>query len=102
MYEDQDTDSDVITQQKLEKPKMYKVLLLNDDFTPMDFVILILKRFFSKNSTDAEKIMLNIHNQGSGLAGVYTRELAETKVFQVHQFSKQHNYPLRCTIEIDD
>ncbi len=88
-----------ITQPRTKTPSMYRVLLLNDDFTPMDFVILILQKFFAKNMTEATKIMLQVHQQGAGVAGVFTYEIAETKVYQVNQFAKQHQHPLKCTME---
>lgn len=84
---------------KTERPSLYKVLLLNDDFTPMDFVILILKKFFTKSDAEATKIMLQVHNEGAGLAGIYTFEVAETKVYSVNEFSRRHKHPLKCTME---
>ena len=83
----------------IKEPKLYKVLLHNDDYTPMDFVIFVLKRFFSKNETDATQIMLDVHNKGVGLAGIYSHEVAETKVIQVNQFSKNNQYPLKTSFE---
>ena len=88
-----------VTQPRTKTPSMYRVLLLNDDFTPMDFVIRILQKFFAKNMTDATKIMLQVHQQGAGVAGVFTYEIAETKVYQVNQFAKQNQHPLKCTME---
>ncbi len=87
---------------KLKKPSMYRVLLLNDDFTPMDFVILILKRFFRKSEEEATKIMLEVHQQGSGTAGVFTHEIAETKVYLVNEFSRSHQHPLKCVMEAEN
>lgn len=84
---------------KTKKPHLYKVLLLNDDFTPMEFVIHILERFFGKNRTEATDIMLNVHRSGVGLCGVYTYEVAETKVGQVMDFSRANEQPLQCTME---
>ncbi len=84
---------------KTERPKLYKVLLLNDDFTPMDFVILVLKKFFMKSDAEATSIMFAVHNQGAGLAGVYTFEVAETKVYAVNEFSRRHKHPLKCMME---
>jgi ATP-dependent Clp protease adaptor protein ClpS len=81
------------------RPPMYKVILLNDDFTPMEFVIEILKKFFTKNNQEAEEIMLQVHNQGSGVAGVYSLELAETKAFQVNTYAQTNKHPLKCTLE---
>lgn len=82
-----------------KRPPLYKVILLNDDFTPMEFVVLVLKRFFSKSQIEAEKIMLEIHHKGAGVAGLFTFEVAETKVFVVNEFSRRHKYPLKCTME---
>lgn len=88
-----------ITQPRTKTPSMYRVLLLNDDFTPMEFVIHILQKHFAKNMTDATKIMLQVHQQGAGVCGVFTYEIAETKVYQVNQFAKQQLHPLKCTME---
>ena len=84
---------------KTERPSLYKVILLNDDFTPMDFVILILKKFFLKTDPEAQRIMLAVHNEGAGLAGIYTFEVAETKVYGVNEFSRRHKHPLKCIME---
>jgi len=86
---------------KTKKPSMYKVLMLNDDYTPMDFVVHILERFFSKNREEAMRIMLHVHRRGVGVCGVYTYEVAETKVTQVMDFARQHQHPLQCTLEKD-
>ena len=86
---------------KTQKPSMYKVLLLNDDYTPMEFVVHVLERFFGKNQEDATRIMLHVHNHGVGICGVYTYEIAETKVAQVIDFARQHQHPLQCTMEKD-
>ncbi len=96
-----DSDSQVITKSKpkTERPSLYKVILLNDDFTPMDFVILILKKFFMKTDGEATRIMMNVHNQGAGIAGLYTYEVAETKVYTVNEFSRRHKHPLKCIME---
>ena len=82
------------TRPKTKKPNLYKVLLLNDDFTPMEFVVLVLQRFFNKGQEDATRIMLHVHHKGVGICGVYTYEVAETKVTQVMDFSRQHGHPL--------
>ncbi len=87
------------TRPKTKKPSLYKVLLLNDDYTPMEFVVLVLQRFFSKGQEDATRIMLHVHQKGVGICGVYTYEVAETKVTQVMDFSRQHSHPLQCTME---
>lgn len=84
---------------KLQKPPMYKVVLLNDDYTPMDFVVVVLQRFFQKNRDEATHIMLHVHQRGIGVCGVYTREVAETKVRQVMLFSSENRHPLQCTME---
>ncbi|MGE5470689.1 MAG: ATP-dependent Clp protease adapter ClpS [Bacteroidota bacterium] len=84
---------------KLQPPKMYKVMLLNDDFTPMDFVIIVLQRFFSLDNEQATRIMLKVHNEGRGICGVFTRDVAATKVEQVSAFARQHQHPLACVME---
>ena len=84
---------------RTKTPPMYRVILINDDFTPMDFVIHVLQKFFSKDITEATKIMLEIHNKGSGMCGVFTYEIAETKVYQVNQYSRQNKHPLKCVME---
>ena len=86
---------------KTKKPSMYKVLMLNDDYTPMEFVVHILERFFSKNRQEATRIMMHVHRRGVGICGVYTYEVAETKVTQVMDFARQHQHPLQCTLEKD-
>jgi ATP-dependent Clp protease adaptor protein ClpS len=87
------------TRTKTQRPSLYKVLLLNDDYTPMEFVILVLERFFSKSREDATRIMLHVHHNGVGVCGVFTFEVAETKVAQVMEFARQHQHPLQCTME---
>jgi ATP-dependent Clp protease adaptor protein ClpS len=86
---------------KTKKPAMYKVLMLNDDYTPMEFVVHILERFFAKSRQEATRIMLHVHRRGVGICGVYTYEVAETKVTQVMDFARQHQHPLQCTLEKD-
>ena len=86
---------------KTKKPSMYKVLLLNDDYTPMEFVVHVLERFFAKSREEATRIMLHVHHRGVGICGVYTYEVAETKVTQVMDFARQHQHPLQCTLEKD-
>jgi ATP-dependent Clp protease adaptor protein ClpS len=86
---------------KTKKPSMYKVLMLNDDYTPMEFVVHILERFFAKSRHEATRIMLHVHRRGVGVCGVYTYEVAETKVTQVMDFARQHQHPLQCTLEKD-
>jgi ATP-dependent Clp protease adaptor protein ClpS len=87
------------TKQKIEKPPLFKVLLHNDDYTTMEFVVQVLKTVFHKSDADAVHIMLAVHRQGVGVAGVYTYEIAETKVNQVTQLAKSHEFPLLCTLE---
>lgn len=84
---------------KTKKPSLYKVLMLNDDYTPMEFVVHVLERFFNKAREDAEVIMMQVHRQGVGICGVYTYEVAETKVAQVIAFAQRHQHPLQCTLE---
>jgi ATP-dependent Clp protease adaptor protein ClpS len=87
------------TEPKTKRPSLYKVLLLNDDYTPMDFVVYVLERFFNKQSEEANRIMMHVHQKGVGICGVYTYEVAETKVAQVTNFARQHQHPLQCTME---
>ncbi|MEO5337591.1 MAG: ATP-dependent Clp protease adapter ClpS [Magnetospirillum sp. WYHS-4] len=100
---DEDGQTGVVTRarSKTKKPSMYKVLLLNDDFTPMDFVVLVLERFFSKTAEEATRIMLHVHHRGVGVAGVYTYEVAETKANQVIELARKNQHPLQCTLEKD-
>lgn len=84
---------------KTKKPDMYKVLILNDDYTPMEFVVYVLERFFSMSPQHATQIMLMVHRRGVGVCGVFTYEIAETKVHQVMEFARQHEHPLQCTLE---
>ncbi len=86
---------------KTKKPAMYKVLMLNDDYTPMEFVVHVLERFFGKNQEEATRIMLHVHQRGVGICGVFTHELAETKATQVMDLARQNDHPLQCTIEKD-
>lgn len=87
------------TKPKTRKPSLYRVLLLNDDYTPMEFVIHVLERFFMKGRDEATRIMLHVHNHGVGECGVFTYEVAETKVTQVMDFARQHQHPLQCVME---
>lgn len=84
---------------KTKKPSMYKVLLLNDDYTPMEFVVHILERFFNKNRQESTDIMLHVHRRGVGVCGIFTYEVAETKVAQVMDFARANEQPLQCTME---
>jgi ATP-dependent Clp protease adaptor protein ClpS len=87
------------TRPKTKRPNLYRVLLLNDDYTPMEFVVHVIMRFFQKSQDDATRIMLHVHNHGVGECGVYTYEVAETKVTQVMDFSRKHQHPLQCVME---
>jgi len=87
------------TRPKTKKPSLYKVLLLNDDYTPMEFVTIVLQKYFGKSHDEAERIMLHVHQKGVGICGVFTFEVAETKVTQVMDFSRANNHPLQCTME---
>ncbi len=84
---------------KTKKPSLYKVLILNDDYTPMEFVVHVLERFFAKPREEAVQIMLHVHRHGVGICGVYTFEVAETKVAQVIELARRHQHPLQCTME---
>ncbi len=86
---------------RLQKPRMYKVILLNDDYTPMEFVVVILERFFYKNKEQATQIMLHVHTRGVGVCGLYTKDIAETKVKEVLNFANENKHPLQCTLEPD-
>ncbi len=84
---------------KLKRPPLFQVVLLNDDFTPMEFVVDVLERIFSMDRTTATRVMLEVHTRGKGVCGVFTFEIAETKVAQVTTYSRQHQHPLLCTME---
>ncbi|GBD48165.1 ATP-dependent Clp protease adapter ClpS [Methylopila sp. Yamaguchi] len=87
------------TRPKTKRPSLYRVLILNDDYTPMEFVVHVLEQFFSKDREAATRIMLHVHNHGAGECGVYTYEVAETKVTQVMDFARKHQHPLQCVME---
>ncbi|GGE42103.1 ATP-dependent Clp protease adapter protein ClpS [Primorskyibacter flagellatus] len=98
---DNDDQTTVIvdTKPKSKRPPLYKVLLLNDDYTPMEFVVAVLERFFGMNHAQAFEIMLTVHKKGVAVVGVFSHEIAETKVAQVMDFARQHQHPLQCTME---
>lgn len=87
------------TKTRLKKPRMYKVLLHNDDYTTMEFVVFVLQGIFHHSEADATRIMLHVHKNGVGVAGVYTREIAETRIAQVEALARKHEYPLRCSMD---
>ncbi len=87
------------TKPQTKRPSLYRVLLLNDDYTPMEFVVHVLERFFNKDAESAHRIMMHVHQHGIGECGVYTYEVAETKVTQVMDFSRKHQHPLQCVME---
>jgi ATP-dependent Clp protease adaptor protein ClpS len=89
----------LLERSKTKPPKLYKVILLNDDFTTMEFVIEVLKTFFSMTQERATQVMLQVHNEGSAVCGVFPKDIAETKVSQVSEFAKRHGHPLRCSME---
>lgn len=87
------------TKPRTKRPSLYRVLLLNDDYTPMEFVVLVVERFFNKSHEDAYRIMMHVHQNGVGECGVFTYEVAETKVTQVMDFARKHQHPLQCVME---
>ena len=95
-----DSSTQIESQSKI--PKKYKVILLNDDFTPMEFVTHVLQRFFQKNREQAQSIMLEIHHKGAGLAGIYTLEIAEMKSMQVNQYARMNQHPLKSIVEPEE
>jgi ATP-dependent Clp protease adaptor protein ClpS len=99
--DDDDGGTSVVveTKPKTKRPPLYKVLLLNDDYTPMEFVVAVLERFFGMNHAQAFEIMLTVHKKGVAVVGVFSHEIAETKVAQVMDFARQHQHPLQCTME---
>lgn len=96
-----ESEGSVITEKKQQTrhPSLYKVLLHNDDYTSMDFVVMVLEKIFQKSAEEAVLIMLNVHEQGLGVAGVYPRDVAETKVVMVHDLARKNEYPLKCSLE---
>lgn len=107
MAEDSDSDTDsenevgiaTKTKARPKKPSQYKVLMLNDDYTPMEFVVMVLKRFFGMDLEQATRVMLHVHQKGVGVCGIFPYEVAETKVNQVMDFARQNQHPLQCTLE---
>jgi ATP-dependent Clp protease adaptor protein ClpS len=95
----QEAEDNTALAHRTQKPRLYKVLLLNDDFTPMDFVIHVLEKFFQKTSEEATAIMLDVHQKGMGVAGIYTLEIAEMKAMQSNQYSRLNQHPLKTTLD---
>ncbi|MGE4372951.1 MAG: ATP-dependent Clp protease adapter ClpS [Xanthobacter sp.] len=100
-HDGDDNDTAVIARARpqLKRPSLYRVLLLNDDYTPMEFVVEVLQRFFNKTDDEAYRIMLHVHHHGVGECGIFTYEVAETKVTQVMDFARKHQHPLQCVME---
>ena len=100
---DFELSDDVLVEDRAEvcEPRMCKVILLNDDYTTMEFVVLVLEQIFHKSPSEAQQVMLHVHQRGAGVAGVFTKEVAETKVMLVHQLAKSHKFPLKCVIELE-
>lgn len=94
-----DEQGETLTRDRVQKPRKYKVLLLNDDYTTMEFVVMVLRRVFRHSQASATRVMLHIHNNGVGVAGIYTREVAETRIQQVHNLAAEWGHPLQCTME---
>jgi len=99
-----ESGTQTITEEEVElkRPTLYRVILLNDDFTPMDFVVWLLEKVFHKNLGEATRLMLDVHRKGKGLAGVYPFDIARTKVFQVKTLAQKHEHPLECIMEEDE
>ena len=102
--QDPQRDGQLLTREKpkTRRPKQYKVLIHNDDYTPMEFVVMVLERIFRLNEVDATRVMLHVHNHGIGVAGVYNHSIAETKVHQVVQAAQRNEFPLQCSMEPAD
>src|SRR6056297_946997 len=103
--QEDDADGDLAIENarpELKKPPLFKVILLNDDYTPMEFVVEVLETFFLMNREQATQVMLTVHTQGKGVCGVYTRDIAETKAAQVNQYAREHQHPLLCEIEASE
>ena len=98
---DDGSSAQIILEEKTKpkKPSLYQVIIVNDDYTPMEFVVLVLERFFAKNNNEATQIMYHVHKKGMGVCGIYPYEVAETKVVQVMDFAKKNQHPLQCVLE---
>ena len=101
--DDDDTGSTAVetAKPKLKKPRMYRVIINNDDYTPMEFVVHVLENFFNLDRAKATRVMMDVHNSGKGVCGLFTRDTAETKTLQVNDYSKKHSHPLMCSMEVD-
>lgn len=101
IFEDNDGDSGTLTRRKtkITEPRLYKVILVNDHYTTQEFVMLVLEQVFNKNPEESKRLMLKVHNEGSALIGLYTKEVAEMKVAIVHHLSRQNEFPLKCIME---
>jgi len=102
MTDQRESDHGLVVEEarpKVKRPPLYKVVLLNDDYTPMEFVVDVLQKIFAMDRMKATRIMLEVHTRGKGVCGIYTYEIAETKVSQVNSYSRQHQHPLLCTME---
>ncbi|WP_415888086.1 ATP-dependent Clp protease adapter ClpS [Neptuniibacter sp. QD37_6] len=101
-HEDFDHDHGLVTEEakpQLKKPSMYRVVLMNDDYTPMDFVVAVLMMFFNMDQEKATQVMLSVHTQGKGVCGIFTRDVADTKAAIVNQYARDNNHPLLCEVE---
>lgn len=98
-FEAPGSSPDVVVEEQLREPRQFKVLLHNDDYTSMDFVVEVLMQIFAKSEAEAVAIMMNVHEQGIGVCGIYTAEVAETKVHLVHRMARKQSFPLRCSME---
>lgn len=99
LNEESGTRALVRPEDKTQTPLFYRVIILNDDFTPREYVVHVLQKFFKKSEQEATHLMLQVHHKGQGVAGVFTCEIAETKAYQVNEYSKKHKYPLKCVVE---
>ncbi len=102
LHDEHGGDTAVETAQpKLKKPRMYRVIINNDDYTPMEFVVHVLENFFAMDRAKATRVMMDVHNSGKGVCGLFTRDTAETKIMQVNSYSKKNEHPLLCSMEVE-
>lgn len=104
IYEQDDGDLELLTEERIKpkRPRRYLVLMLNDDYTPMEFVVWVLQRVFHKGIEEATRLMLEVHNKGKSVVGIYTHDVARTKVAQTHQLAEQNKHPLQCRLEVEE